>query len=107
MDDYLSLMLCDGPSCVARGPELGAAAAALAEETAGRAAVRLEGRTCFGRCRVGPNVLVRLVPMGEAPGRYRSLPLAAPGAVLHGGVTPEGLRAIVAAALATRGSDVR
>src|SRR5215470_1269850 len=82
---------------VCRGPECGeqkSSSTLHAEFLAGirarglDATVELGWQSCFGRCRQGPNVLVREVRPGESRFLLAVAPVfAGPGAALYSGVT--------------------
>src|SRR5262249_52354391 len=48
----------------------------------------LAWQSCFGRCRQGPNVLVRPSLPGEGRFLVAAVPLGGPGAALYNGVEP-------------------
>ena len=82
---------------VCRGPECGERLGASAIYAAFHEAVRLRGleeraelawQSCFGRCRQGPNVLVRPILPGEGRFLVAAPPLAGPGVAFYSGVTP-------------------
>jgi (2Fe-2S) ferredoxin len=84
------VIVCRGPEC---GERLGSHTihAAFVEALRARG---LDGRcelgwqSCFGRCRQGPNVLVRPIAPGEGRSLLAALPMGGPGAALYSGVTP-------------------
>lgn len=55
----------------------------------------LDQYSCFGRCKSGPNVLVREVRPGENNRMLLLMPTASPGATLYHGVTPADARQIL------------
>ncbi len=84
------IIVCRGPEC---GERLGSSAiyAAFGE------AIRLRGagdraelgwQSCFGRCRLGPNVLVRPIAAGEGRFLVAAPPTGGIGAAFYSGVTP-------------------
>jgi (2Fe-2S) ferredoxin len=87
-----AILVCRGPEC---GDKRDSASVYAAFETALRDAAPLEetvelGRySCFGRCRRGPNVLVREILPSENPTLVRLMPTAGPRAVLYYGVRPD------------------
>ena len=84
------VVVCRGPEC---GERLGSHRihAAFVEAMRVRG---LEGRcelgwqSCFGRCRQGPNVLVRPSLPGESRLLVAAVPLGGPGSALYSGVEP-------------------
>jgi (2Fe-2S) ferredoxin len=89
---------------VCRGPECGERLGSHAIHAAFVAALRLRGldgrvdlgwQSCFGRCRQGPNVLVRPVSAHESRFLVAAAPLSGPGTALYSGVTPRDALRIV------------
>ncbi|MEZ4368890.1 MAG: (2Fe-2S) ferredoxin domain-containing protein [Kofleriaceae bacterium] len=91
------VLVCRGPEC---GDRRGSATlqAGFATALAARgltAAVELGWQSCFGRCTLGPNVLVREV-IGEEPARgFATLPGPRGKAALYSGVDVETVARIV------------
>jgi len=93
------IMVCRGPEC---GEKRNSAAikAAFAHELecnpaiVGGSEVLLESYSCFGKCKRGPNVLVREIRQGESR-MLLLMPSAGPGAVLYHAVKPEEARRIL------------
>jgi (2Fe-2S) ferredoxin len=84
------VVVCRGPEC---GERLGSRVihAAFVEALRARAlgaACELGWQSCFGRCRQGPNVLVRPILPGESRMLVAALPLGGPGSALYNGVAP-------------------
>jgi (2Fe-2S) ferredoxin len=82
---------------VCRGPECGERLGSSAIYAAFHEGLRLRGlqdraelgwQSCFGRCRQGPNVLVRPIFPGEGRFLVAAVPMAGPGSALYSGVTP-------------------
>ncbi len=89
--DRYRVIVCRGPEC---GDHRDSAKvhAAFTEAIRARgwgAAVELAWQSCFGRCRQGPNVLVRIAPKTQDKFLFAPAPLgAAANAALYNGVTP-------------------
>ena len=82
---------------VCRGPECGERLGSSLIYAAFHEGLRLRGveeraelgwQSCFGRCRQGPNVLVRPIAPGEGRFLVAAPPMAGPGAAFYSGVTP-------------------
>lgn len=93
-----AILVCRGPDC---GEKRNSAAvhAAFAEALAAAPPlpdpVDLGWYSCFGRCRRGPNVLVREVLPNENPMLVRMMPTAGPRAILYHGVRPDEARLVI------------
>lgn len=102
MSNRYTVLVCRGPDC---GGRLDSAAILTALEQAvaesidsGQplpAPVELGTYSCFGRCRRGPNVLVREILPHENPMMVRLMPTSGKSAVLYHGVTPTDARRII------------
>jgi (2Fe-2S) ferredoxin len=92
------IIVCRGPECgVKRGSAaLATAFAAAARELGLENRIELTWQSCFGRCRQGPNVLVRLAPTAPARSLLATLP-AGPGqgAALYNDVHVDDVRRIL------------
>lgn len=97
MESRFKILVCRGPECgdkrfskdvhaefvrVVRGREL-----------AGR--IVLDWQTCFGRCRVGPNVMIRKMRPGEDPLLEAIVPRLGCEATLYNGVSPRDVGRII------------
>jgi (2Fe-2S) ferredoxin len=89
---------------VCRGPECGERLGSSAIYTAFHDAIRLRGledraelgwQSCFGRCRQGPNVLVRPVMPGEGRFLVALPPMGGPGSAFYSGISPSDALRIV------------
>ena len=67
----------------------------MAEAAALPAPVELSTYSCFGRCRRGPNVLVREILPHENPMMVRLMPTSGKNAVIYHGVRPADARRII------------
>ena len=91
------IVVCRGPECGDRR-ESAALHTSLVELLRQRG---LEGRvdlgwqSCFGRCRQGPNVLVRPIQPNEGRFLFAAMPLGGPGSALYNGVGPGDLLRIL------------
>jgi (2Fe-2S) ferredoxin len=87
-----AILVCRGPEC---GDKRDSASVYAALEVALRDAaplpdaVELSRYSCFGRCRRGPNVLVREILPNENPMLVRLMPTAGPRAIIYHGVRPD------------------
>lgn len=88
-----NILVCRGPEC---GDKRDSASVFAAFERAlgaapdlGDATVELGRYSCFGRCRRGPNVLLREILPNENPMLVRLMPTAGPRAILYHGVRPD------------------
>jgi (2Fe-2S) ferredoxin len=93
------VVICRGPECGdRRGSEKlrGVFEREIATRSLG-AQCELAWQSCFGRCRQGPNVLVRLAPPPEARRTLLAAPVPAAGqhAALYNGVLPEDVGRII------------
>lgn len=98
-----ALVACCGPHCTPRGGDV--VRARIEAELAARGLadrIDLKDQSCFGHCREGPNVLVA-DPCSPAEDWLADL--LPPEGVLHRGVTPDRVPALVDEAL-RRTSDV-
>jgi (2Fe-2S) ferredoxin len=92
------VLVCRGPDC---GGKRDSASVHTAFESAIRDAqplpvpVELGWYSCFGRCRRGPNVLLREVMPEENQMLVRMMPTAGPRAVLYHGVLPSEARTVI------------
>jgi (2Fe-2S) ferredoxin len=91
------LIVCRGPEC---GERLGSHTlyGAFVEALGARGYTgrcELGWQSCFGRCRQGPNVLVRPIAPGEGRMLLAAVPLGGPGAALYNGVTHADVSRIV------------
>ncbi len=89
---------------VCRGPECGERLCSSAIYASFQESIRARGlearaelgwQSCFGRCRQGPNVLVRPVMNGEGRFLVAAPPIAGPGVAFYSGVTPADAARIV------------
>jgi len=93
-----AILVCRGPDC---GERRNSAAVHAAFDAALKSAapladpVELGWYSCFGRCRRGPNVLVREILPNENPMLVRMMPTAGPRAVLYHGVAPADARTVI------------
>jgi len=89
-----TILVCRGPEC---GEKRDSAALVAAFEQALLPSDEADLGTysCFGRCRRGPNVLVREVSPTDNPMMVRLMPTSGKGAVLYHGVRPAEVRQIV------------
>jgi (2Fe-2S) ferredoxin len=98
MSRRFAILVCRGPEC---GERRNSAALHSAFDAALREAaplpdpVELGWYSCFGRCRRGPNVLVREILPNENPMLVRMMPTAGPRAVLYHGVLAEEARQVI------------
>lgn len=99
MSGRFAILVCRGPTC---GGELhknaglhAAFEVALREAAPLETPAELGWYSCFGRCRRGPNVLVREIVPGENPMLVRMMPSAGPRAVLYHGVTAADVRDVI------------
>jgi len=93
-----TILVCRGPECGDRRDSTALYSAfevALAEAAPLPTPVELDRYSCFGRCRRGPNVLVREVLPGENPTMVRLMPTSGRSAVVYHGVLPAEVRQIV------------
>jgi (2Fe-2S) ferredoxin len=84
------IIVCRGPEC---GERLGSSAIHAAFIDAIRlrrieSVAELGWQSCFGRCRLGANVLVQLVTPGETRFLLAAPPTSGLGAAFYSGVTP-------------------
>lgn len=86
-----TILVCRGPECGDRRDS-----AALYSAFEAQLRVRVDGvpidlgrHSCFGRCRRGPNVLVREILPSENMAMVRLMPTAGGRAVVYHGVRPE------------------
>lgn len=91
MDGRYKITVCRGPECGDRrfSRDIHVELAKLARARGLEGRVVLDWQTCFGRCRVGPNVLVRRVAPGEDPLLDSLVPRPGCEAVLYSGVGPK------------------
>jgi (2Fe-2S) ferredoxin len=91
-----TILVCRGPEC---GDKRDGNALYDAFEAALVPADEVElGRySCFGRCRRGPNVLVRELMPNENPMMVSLMPTSGKSAVLYHGVTPAEAREVIEA----------
>ena len=82
---------------VCRGPECGERLCSSEIYASFHEAIRLRGlegraelawQSCFGRCRQGPNVLVRPIVTGEGRFLVALPPVSGPGVALYNGLVP-------------------
>ncbi len=98
MSRRFTILVCRGPEC---GDKRDSAAIYAAFDAALREAgplpdpVELGRYSCFGRCRRGPNVLIREILPNENPMLVRLMPTAGPRAVLYHGVLPSEAKYVV------------
>ncbi len=98
MPSHYNILVCRGPEC---GDKRDSASLFDAFELALRQAptlpctVELGRYSCFGRCRRGPNVLVREVLENENPMLVKLMPTAGPRAILYHGVRTDEVPRIV------------
>jgi (2Fe-2S) ferredoxin len=93
-----AILVCRGPDCGEKRDSASVHAAfdsALKTCEALPASVDLGWYSCFGRCRRGPNVLVREILPNENPMLVRMMPTAGPRAVLYHGVRPDEAREVI------------
>lgn len=92
MPRRFAILVCRGPECGDRRDSAkvyDAFEAALRDAAPLPDAVELGKYSCFGRCRRGPNVLVREILPTESPMLVRLMPTAGPRAVIYHGVRPD------------------
>lgn len=93
------ILVCRGPDCGDRRNSAAVFAAfdhtlRHAEANLGGNDVSLETWSCFGKCRSGPNVMVRETRPGES--RFMlMMPQPGPGGALYSGVTPDDAKRIL------------
>ncbi len=93
-----TVLVCRGPDCGGRldsAAVLTALELAVAEGEPLAAPVELGTYSCFGRCRRGPNVLVREILPHENPVMVRLMPTSGKNATLYHGVQPVDARRII------------
>jgi (2Fe-2S) ferredoxin len=96
-----TILVCRGPDCGEKRDSASvhtAFAAAIAEATTAEplpGPVDLGWYSCFGRCRRGPNVLVREIQPNENPMLVRMMPTAGAHAILYHGVRPDEARQVI------------
>ena len=99
MSGRFAILICRGPTCGGdQHKDAGLHAAfesALLEGEPLPQPAELGWYSCFGRCRRGPNVLVREIVAGENPMLVRMMPTAGPRAVLYHGVTAADVREVI------------
>ena len=92
------ILVCKGPTCGDKRDSAGVFEALSRElrsvPLAGNEAT-VDRYACFGKCRIGVNVLVREVRAGENTRMILFMPTAGPGAYLYNAVKPEEARRIV------------
>jgi (2Fe-2S) ferredoxin len=90
LDGRYKITVCRGPECGDRrfSRDVHAELARLTQARGLGARIVLDWQTCFGRCRVGPNVLVRRILPGEDPWLEALVPRVGCEAVLYSGVAP-------------------
>jgi (2Fe-2S) ferredoxin len=95
--DRFKILVCRGPECgdlrFSRDVHLELARVLRRRDLAGQ--VTLDWQSCFGRCRVGPNVMVRKVAPGEDPLLEAIIPRLDCQATLYNGVRPADATRIV------------
>ena len=91
------IVVCRGPECGDRrdSASLHTALASLCRQRGLEGRVELGWQSCFGRCRQGPNVLVRPIMPHERSSLLAAPPLFGPGAALYNGVGPGDLLRIL------------
>jgi (2Fe-2S) ferredoxin len=91
------VIVCRGPECGERLGSQGIHAAFVTELRRrgldGR--VDLGWQSCFGRCRQGPNILVRPVSAYESRFLVAVAPVSGPGTALYNGVAPRDASRII------------
>ena len=97
MEVRYKITVCRGPECGDRrfSRDVYSELARLARTRGLGERVVLDWQTCFGRCRVGPNVMVRRVLLGEDPLLEAIVPRLGCEAVLYNGVAPKDASRIV------------
>lgn len=90
MEDRFKILVCRGPECgdkrFSKDVHAELVRALATRGLVGR--VVLDWQTCFGRCRVGPNVMVRKMRSGEDPLLEAIVPRLGCEATLYNGVRP-------------------
>jgi (2Fe-2S) ferredoxin len=91
MSHRFTILVCRGPECGDRRESAAVYTAFEAELRAreGSVSVDLGRHSCFGRCRRGPNVLVREILPTENMAMVRLMPTAGGRAVVYHGVRPD------------------
>lgn len=91
------IVVCRGPECGDRreSAALHGALVDLLRQRGLEGRVDLGWQSCFGRCRQGPNVLVRPVSPNEGRSLLAAMPLGGPGSALYNGVGPGDLLRIL------------
>ena len=94
MANRFTILVCRGPEC---GDKRDSASlvAAFEQQLQPSDEVELGTYSCFGRCRRGPNVLVREMLPTDNPVMVRLMPTSGKSAVLYHGVRPDEVRQIV------------
>ena len=97
MDGRFKITVCRGPECGDRrfSRDIHAELTKMTRLRGLDSRVLLDWQTCFGRCRVGPNVLVRRLMPGEDPLMEALVPRVGCEAVLYNGVAPKDAARIV------------
>lgn len=89
--NHFTILVCRGPECGDKRDSAtlyDAFEAALRERDTG-CKIELGRHSCFGRCRRGPNVLVREILPTESMAMVRLMPTAGGRAVVYHGVKPD------------------
>jgi (2Fe-2S) ferredoxin len=91
------IVVCRGPECGDRrdSASLHTALVDLLRQRGLEGRVELGWQSCFGRCRQGPNVLVRPIMPNEGRTLLAAMPLIGPGSALYNGVGPGDLLRIL------------
>jgi (2Fe-2S) ferredoxin len=91
------IVVCRGPECGDRrdSASLYTALSDLCRQRGLEGRVELGWQSCFGRCRQGPNVLVRPIMPNETRSLFGAMPLGGPGSALYNGVGPGDLLRIL------------
>jgi (2Fe-2S) ferredoxin len=91
--DRFLVIVCRGPECGERkqSRHLHSRLLRLVDELGYSNRVEIGWQSCFGRCKSGPNIMIRKAPTTLTPMFAAAVPFG-PGTALYNGMRPEDLR---------------